>query len=43
MVWDRQCLENSEQKYHSMNESMNDEGVFRTAPDTPGLLKSVLC
>ena len=23
-----------------MNESMNDEGVCRTAPATPGLLKS---
>ena len=42
MVWVRQCLEDSEQMDHSINERMNelinDEGVYRTAPATPGLL-----
>ena len=37
-VWDRQCLGDSEQKDDLVNESMNDEGVFRTAPATLGLL-----
>ena len=45
MVYDRQCLEDSEQNDHSMNqwinESMNDKGVYRTAPATPGLLKNI--
>ena len=40
MVWDRQCLEDSERKDQRINESMNDKGVYRTAPATPGLLKS---
>ena len=38
-VWDRQCLEDSELKDHSMNELIvNDKGAFRTAPAIPGLL-----
>ena len=37
-VWDRQCLEDSELKDHLMNQLMNHEGVYRTAPATPGLL-----
>ena len=41
MVWDRQCLDDSEQKDHLMNESVNYEGVYRTAPATPGLLNKV--
>ena len=41
-VWDRQCLEDSERKDHSMNQLVNYEGVYRTAPATPGLLISVL-
>ena len=36
-VWDRQCLEDSKQKDDSINESMNYEGVYGTAPSTPGL------
>ena len=38
-VWDRQCLEDFEQNVHSINESMNDKGVYRTAPAALGLLK----
>ena len=37
-AWDRQYREDSEQKDHSNNESMNEEGVYRTAPATPGLI-----
>ena len=37
-VWDRQCLEDSELKDDSLNESVNYEGVYRTAPASPGLL-----
>ena len=41
-VWDRQCLKDSERKddliNQSMNEIINEEGVYRTAPATPGLL-----
>ena len=35
LTWDRQCVEDSEQKNDSINESMSDEGVYRTAPATP--------
>ena len=38
MVWDKECLEDSERKDHSINQSVNDKGVYRTAPATPGLL-----
>ena len=39
MVLDRHCLEDSEQKDHSITQSINDhEGVYRTASATPGLL-----
>ena len=38
MVWDRQCLEDSEQKDHLPIESINDKGVYRTAPATPDLV-----
>ena len=38
MVGDRQCLEDSERKDHLINECMNHEGVYRTAPATLGLL-----
>ena len=31
-IWDRQCLEDSKLKDHSMNELLNDKGVYRTAP-----------
>ena len=34
-VWDRQWLEDSEQKDHSMNEWINHKGVYKTAPATP--------
>ena len=38
MLWDRQCLEDSELKGDPMNELMNDwmndEGAYRTAPAT---------
>ena len=40
-VWDLWCLEYWEEKDHRLNqwinESMNDEGVSRTVPATPGL------
>ena len=39
MVWDRQCLEDYEQKDHLINELISNGGVYRTAPATPGLLK----
>ena len=38
MVWVRHYLEDSEQKDESTNELINDEGVYRTTPATPGLL-----
>ena len=39
MVWDRQCLENSEQNYLVlMNEWINDKYVYRTAPATQELV-----
>ena len=38
MVWDRQCLEDSELKGDTYHDSINDEGVYRTAPLAPGLL-----
>ena len=45
-VWDRQCLEDFEQKDDSMNEWINEwtnhKGVYRTAPTTPGLLIIIL-
>ena len=31
MVWDWQCLEDSEQKDHRLNEWINNEGVCKTA------------
>ena len=37
-VLDRQCLEDSELKDDLINEWMNYEGVYRTAPATPVLL-----
>ena len=37
-VWDRQCLEDYEQKDHLLSESMSDGGDCRTAPAKPGLL-----
>ena len=40
MVWDRQYLEDSELKDHSIYQSMNHEGVYRAAPATPDLLTS---
>ena len=33
-----QCVEDSEQKNDSINESMSDKGVYKSAPATPGLL-----
>ena len=38
-MWDRQSLEDSEEKYDLMNQSMKDKGVCRSAPATTGLLK----
>ena len=37
-VWYRQCVEDSELKDDSINPLLNDKGVYRTAPATPGLL-----
>ena len=36
--FDRQCLEDSEQKDHLINELFNYKGVYRTARATPVLL-----
>ena len=45
MVWDGQCLEDSEQKDDRLNESMNEwikvEGVYRTALAAPELLRNI--
>ena len=45
MLWDWQCLEDSEQKdllpNEWINQSNNDKGDFRTAPATPGQL--IIC
>ena len=38
MVWDLWCFEDLEEKDRWLNESVNDGGVCRTAPATPGLL-----
>ena len=38
MVWEWRRFEDSEEKADSVNQSMNDKGVCRTAPATPGLL-----
>ena len=38
MVWERQCLEDSEQKDDLIYLSLSDKGVYRTAPATPDLL-----
>ena len=39
MIWDRQCLEDSERKEtYSISQSMSDGGDCRTAPATPGLI-----
>ena len=39
-VWDLWYYEDLEKKAHSiLNQWMNDEAVYRTAPATPGLLK----
>ena len=38
MVGDRQCIEDSELKDESINQWLNYEGAYRTAPATPGLL-----
>ena len=37
-VWARLFLEDSEQKDDSINQWMNDKGVYTTAPATLGLL-----
>ena len=37
-VWDRQCLDDFEQKDHILNESVNDDGFCRTALAKQGLL-----
>ena len=37
-VCDLWYFEDLEEKDDSVNESINDEGVYRTAPATPGLL-----
>ena len=37
-VWEWRCSEDISTKDHSLGYLMNDEGVSRTAPATPGLL-----
>ena len=41
MVWDLWYSEDLEEKDCSLTQSMNDGGVCRTAPATPGLLKNM--
>ena len=45
MVWERHCLQDSDQKVDWINKSMNEwidyEGGNRTAPGTPGRLKGL--
>ena len=38
IVWDRQCLEDSEKKDDSINYLNNYDGVYRIPPVTPDLL-----
>ena len=40
MVCDLGYLEDSEEKADWLTESVNDKGVWRTAPATPGLLNT---
>ena len=40
-VWDKQCLEDSELKDDSIDESVSNKGVYRTAPATPGLVNII--
>ena len=40
MVWDLWCFEDLEEKDRLLNQSVNDGGVCRTAPATPGLLNT---
>ena len=39
-VWDLWCCEDLEEKIDSLNRLLSNKGVWRTAPATPGLLKS---
>ena len=39
-VWDRQCLQDSEQKGHSINKLNNHQGVYKRALATLGLLNT---
>ena len=41
MIYHYHYLEDQEEKAHGLTESIKDEGVYRTAPATPGLLKSI--
>ena len=45
-VWEIQYFEDIFTKDDLINESVNDDGVFRTAPATPGVLinnKQIIC
>ena len=43
MVWDKQCLEDSDEIIIQwMNQWINDKVACRTAPATPGLLTMIL-
>ena len=39
-VWERQCFEEWEEKDHRVTCLINDKGVCKTAPATPGLLNT---
>ena len=41
-TWEGRFVEYLEEKAHWLNQLMNDKGVCRTAPATPGLLKKQL-
>ena len=42
MVQDLWCFEDLEEKDDSINQSITDGGVCRTAPATPGLLNTLI-
>jgi hypothetical protein len=41
MVWQQQCFEDWEEKDDGLTRWINDEGVCRIAPATPGLLNTI--
>ena len=42
MVWDLRSFEDLEEKYYLVDQLVNEEGISRTAPATPGLLITMI-